>query len=267
MTLAQAALWVTGVTLLFLSLVSLAVSLRESAWRDVFGQLVCQVAAYSAGLFAILRFYGPEASIRQFLAVRRTHPGFYPVALLLGVALALPANAVFELVHRISPDLGSGSDVATLFAEAGTGSKALMGLAIVVLGPVIEEVLFRGALFGPMMRAHHVLVVVFGTGAYFALVHLDLHAFLPILLVGSALGYVRARSGSLGPPIVMHAAFNAVPLCLLLLGLSSPKPDPSAEVPILATVLSSIGVVVLLCVARILGRYDQARVARVRDYQ
>ncbi len=85
MNLAHAVLWVTGITLVFWSLGSLAATVRESAQHDLFIGFVCQIAAYSLGLVLLLRLYGPEASIRQFLALRHTHVGFYPLALLLGL--------------------------------------------------------------------------------------------------------------------------------------------------------------------------------------
>jgi len=266
MTLTHAVLWVSGITLLFLWLGTLAISLRESAAQDVVVQFMCQVAAYSLGLFLILRVYGPDASIRQFLALRRTHAGFYAVALLLGVARVLPANLLFELSHQLFPQLDRPTDVGMMFFEASARGRVLMGLAIVLAGPIVEEVLFRGALFGPLLRSHGRAVVVVGTAAIFALVHLDVHAMVPILAVGASLGYLRLLCGSLFPAVVMHAAFNAVPLVAMALSQEPPTPSGDFDPALGPTLLSLVACVGLLVVARHLGRYsDAARVARSRD--
>jgi len=266
MSLTHAALWVTGVTLAFLWLATLAVSLRESAARDLFVQFMCQVAAYSLGLFALLRLYAPDTSIRQFLAFRRTHVGFYALALCLGVALVLPANVLFELSHWLFPQLDRPTDVTTLFYAASTRDRWLMGFAIGLAGPIIEEVLFRGALFGPLLRTHRPLTVMLGTGAYFALVHLDPHTMVPIFIVGSLLGYLRVASGSIVPAVIMHAAFNGVPLVTMVLGDKPSAPSGALDIPILATVLCVLASVGLGFAIHYLGRRSaQARVARSRD--
>lgn len=267
MTLAVAALWVTGTTALFLLLGSTVVSLRESASPDVFGQTVCLVAAYSLGLFAILRVYGPDMSIRQFLALRRTHAGFYGLGLLLGLAVALPANLLFELVHQLFPQLDVPTDITTLFFEASTTDRVLMGAAVLLAGPTIEEVLFRGALFGPLLRSHRPMTVAVGTAVYFALVHLDPHAMAPILLVGLLLGYVRALSGSLYPSLLLHVGFNAVPLVSMAFGQRPSPPGTAIETPIIPAVLCVATCVVLVLAIRSVARLDAARVARSHDEQ
>lgn len=267
MTLAVAALWVTGITFLFLLLGSAAVSIRESASRDVFGQFICQVAAYSLGLFALLRVYGPDMSIRQFLALRRTHGAFYLLAFLLGLAVALPANLLFELSHQLFPQLDVPADIGELYFESGTTDRALIGVAVVLAGPVIEEVLFRGGLFAPLLRSHGPMTVAAGTAAYFALVHLDPHAMLPILLVGVLLGYVRVASGSLFPPLLLHVGFNGVPLASMVFGQRPAPPGTSVDTPVLPAALSVVACVVLVVALRHVSRLDAARVARSHDEQ
>lgn len=267
MSLAAGALWVTGVTLLFLTLATAAVSIRASASRDIFAQLCCQLVAYSLGLFALLRVYGPDLPIRKFVGLRRTHLAFYPLAAGLGVAVALPANYLFELGHQLFPKLDVPTDVAEVFFEASIGGRVAIGVAVLLAAPLVEEVVFRGALFGPLRRTHHVVTVVVGTGAYFALVHLDPHAMLPIFVVGVALGFVRWASGSLIPAVLLHAGFNAVPLVSMALGERPAPPGGAIETPLLPMLLSLVVAVGLLLAVRHVARLDAARVARSRDEQ
>jgi membrane protease YdiL (CAAX protease family) len=265
MSLAHAVLWVTGITMVFWSLGSLAVTLRQSAQHDLFIGFVCQIAAYSLGLFLLLRLYGPDASIRHFLALRPTHLGFYPLGLLLGLALVLPTNLLFELSNRLFPQIERSIDVAQMFADGGTRGRVLMGFAIVAGGPIIEEVLFRGALFGPLLRSYRPALAILGTSVTFALVHVDLHAMVPILVVGVALGYLRARSGSLFPVVLMHAAFNAVPLATMIWA-GPPMAEEAGPLPWVPGLLAAVASVGLLLAIRHLSRYSSvARVARSRD--
>jgi hypothetical protein len=265
MTLAGAALWVTGITFAFLSLGTFAVSLRATATHDIVAQLLCQLAAYSGGLFLLLRIYAPEASIRRFLGVRPTHPAFYLLAPLLGVALVLPANLLFEASHRLFPQLDRANELAELFFEAGWGKRVAIGAAVVVAGPVIEEVVFRGGLHAPLLRSYRPAVVVVGTSVLFALVHLDPHAMVPILIVGLALGLLRSVSGSLWPALLMHAAFNAVPLVSLATAAEAPNPNEPFAPPWAATGVALAVCVGLLWAVLQVSRTPAARIARGHD--
>ena len=91
----------------------------------------------------------------------------------------------------------------------------------VTLGPVLEEVVFRGYLFSLLMWSfkgvgHDVdrnrLIVVFGA-VLFAVVHLahpgvNCLQFACITSTGTLYGWIRCRSGSTATAAVSHAAYN-----------------------------------------------------------
>lgn len=77
----------------------------------------------------------------------------------------------------------------------------------VALVPVVEELTFRGAgysLLAPYGRA----VAIVGTGILFGVAH-GLVLALPILVAfGIGLAWLRSRSGSVYPGMVLHGVFN-----------------------------------------------------------
>jgi hypothetical protein len=86
----------------------------------------------------------------------------------------------------------------------------------VTLGPVLEEVVFRGYLFAFMTWAfngmrNHLLVAL--AALIFAAIHLAQPGVSWLQLVcitstGTLYGWIRCRSGSTGPAAVSHAAYN-----------------------------------------------------------
>jgi len=86
----------------------------------------------------------------------------------------------------------------------------------VTLGPVLEEVLFRGYLFTFMIWAfngmrNHLLVAL--AALIFAAIHLAQPGVSWLQLVcitstGTLYGWIRCRSGSTAPAAVSHAAYN-----------------------------------------------------------
>jgi membrane protease YdiL (CAAX protease family) len=77
-----------------------------------------------------------------------------------------------------------------------------------VIGPIVEELTFRGLgfyLLEPYGQTTAIVVI----GITFGLWHGLIQA-LPVLIVfGTGLAYLRSRTGSIYPGMLLHAAFNA----------------------------------------------------------
>ena len=84
-------------------------------------------------------------------------------------------------------------------------------VVIAVVAPIVEELLFRGIGFH-LLRRFGDTTAILATGVAFGLYHGLVNA-LPILaLFGIALAWLRSRTRSVYPGMLVHAAFNAVAL-------------------------------------------------------
>ncbi|MEM7518617.1 MAG: CPBP family intramembrane glutamic endopeptidase, partial [Planctomycetota bacterium] len=101
--------------------------------------------------------------------------------------------------------------------EGGAGGESiplgLLLLDVVVLTAVIEEWLCRGVLWAALKRvADKALVIVFLSALLFALLHsfngLFFFEWPHRFLLGGLCGWLRYRSGSLWPCILLHAVNN-----------------------------------------------------------
>ena len=92
---------------------------------------------------------------------------------------------------------------------------AVFGLFAVLLGPVTEEVIFRGFIQPLLSRSLGITAGILLTALVFGALHLpeysDVWQYMVLItVVGFCLGWVRAIGQSLIPAAVMHAGFNAV---------------------------------------------------------
>jgi membrane protease YdiL (CAAX protease family) len=108
-------------------------------------------------------------------------------------------------------------DLINLIAGDPTGwlARYLLFVAI-VLAPLSEELVFRGLALPLFSHQAGMAVGVTASALLFALLHMNVHAFVPIFVFGLALGMAYVVTGQLRVPIVMHMAFNGVNLALLL---------------------------------------------------
>lgn len=89
----------------------------------------------------------------------------------------------------------------------------LMAIFAVSLGPLMEELFFRGFLYPVLARRWGGVAAISVTSVAFALIHGWQLAFSPgllliILVVAVALTTVRAKTGSVASSLVVHLAYN-----------------------------------------------------------
>lgn len=97
---------------------------------------------------------------------------------------------------------------------SGKLSIAVLGICVMCLGPVFEELLFRGFLLPLLVRDIGAPAGILAAAVPFALLHGPQYSWqwqhvLLILMVGSLLGLVRFRTGSTMASTVLHVSYNA----------------------------------------------------------
>ncbi|MBA2332017.1 MAG: CPBP family intramembrane metalloprotease [Actinobacteria bacterium] len=91
------------------------------------------------------------------------------------------------------------------------GAYAASFVAIALVGPIVEELLYRGAGIALLLRFGPWLAVV-ATAICFGLGHGLLLALPALVVFGLVTGFVRLRTDSIYPSILIHCAFNATSL-------------------------------------------------------
>lgn len=97
----------------------------------------------------------------------------------------------------------------------------LLAIIAVSLGPLMEELFFRGFMYPVIARRMGVIWGVVLTALPFGLIHLPQYgwawgAALVIVLVGVVCGVVRAKTGSVGASFLVHAGYNGTQMIIAL---------------------------------------------------
>jgi membrane protease YdiL (CAAX protease family) len=152
---------------------------------------------------------GPQS--RSLLALRS--PLSWPRA--LGWAAALIV-AIYILTGILTPFLHPGREQGLTpsgWQSSHAGAFAANFVVIALIGPFVEELTFRGLGFSLLERYGRTLAIV-SIGVLFGLVH-GLVGALPILAAfGAGLAWLRSRTGSVYPGILVHATFNGIALAV-----------------------------------------------------
>ncbi|MEM7575962.1 MAG: CPBP family intramembrane glutamic endopeptidase [Planctomycetota bacterium] len=204
-----ARLAMSPVTMVFMQVASFGLPLGYGWWK------ASRTAGYARELGLVPRSVRLEcrwtvlavpAIVLLFLA---TQQGSAVISLMLGH----PPPQVQHTLLDTYATLRDEGDIATM-----------LGLLIstVVFAPVLEELFHRGFLqtalvrrLGPTRR----WVAIVGVALFFAVMHLGAVPWVAmpaLVLLGVCFGFLYERTGSLWPPILVHAAFNAINVAYVL---------------------------------------------------
>ncbi|HZE98870.1 MAG TPA: CPBP family glutamic-type intramembrane protease [Planctomycetota bacterium] len=127
---------------------------------------------------------------------------------------------LFAAAALMFPDAPIGDPVVIRLAEThfGVTGGTMLFVALVIVGPLAEEALFRGYLLPRLASQWGPLAGLFWSSLLFALLHLrDGPMMVVIFVYGWVFGWARLRSGSIVASTVLHMAVNAVPAAAILL--------------------------------------------------
>jgi membrane protease YdiL (CAAX protease family) len=142
-------------------------------------------------------------------------PRSWPRALgLAAVIFVLVFAAESALEPVLHPSREQGLE-PTRWEPSRAGAFALFAFSVVLLGPLVEELLFRGLGFG-LLRRYGAVSAVVGTALAFAFWHGLVEAWPALFIFGLGIAVLRLRTGSILPGFVFHAFFNGAALTLAL---------------------------------------------------
>ena len=193
-----------------------------------FSALLAPAQGFTLQILSTLLLYGLPLfgfwalGCRTTLTGRLRWPGLWPV--LVGVLLGLFLQPTLMLLSALST-LFFPNDVATALQSYQNGPFWQMAVSIALLPALLEELTFRGAIFGsysglPFWQG------ALASAALFAMSHLDGQQFFYAFVMGILLAFLAFRTGSLFPSMATHFTIN---FCQSTLAYVSSAPTTSAS--------------------------------------
>jgi membrane protease YdiL (CAAX protease family) len=216
-------LLIAGLTVVFMVVFQLAVLLAahwlwypQESLADVSKQPILLIASqfliYIPVAACMVVLVESKYHVRFWQAIRWNWPRLEWRLLALGAAMFF----VLGLLQSLLP-MPKDTPFEHLFDRPR--DAYLLSIIAVTLGPLMEELFFRGFMYPVLARRMGVVWGVVLTALPFGLIHLPQYgwawgAALVIFLVGVVCGVVRAAMGSVGASFLVHAGFNGTQMLI-----------------------------------------------------
>jgi membrane protease YdiL (CAAX protease family) len=260
-----AAAWTLSAGLCLQALLGVSMKLRPASGHDIVHLGALEALVFVLGVFCVVSLHGGDQPLRASLGLRPAHPAHLVLGALLGFSLHFPAATIEALVQRFHPTPPEEFAARLALLSAHSTPRLVMVLLVVAcVGPLVEELFFRGAIYGALRTTHSLFTAGAVTAVCFVVGHLDYYLWAPLMIVAVVMTHLRAMSGSLLPSLVTHVAFNAA----TVIGLVT-TPPPAGTVPRVEVVPALVGsgiTAILVALVQYVGlRAPEARRGRAED--
>ncbi len=187
-------------------------------------QLLLLAVVYSLALAAVVflpRLFdvSSKQSIKKILGLEKSPKIFdlagsivgYGVYLALSIALSLIAQ---KLWHGFNVNQSQETGFQHL---SGNFELIVAFIALVLIAPFVEELLFRGYLFGKLRARTGFWLSTILTSVLFGFVHLQWNVGLDVFALSLVLCYLREKTGGVWAGISLHMIKNSIAFVLLFL--------------------------------------------------
>jgi hypothetical protein len=129
------------------------------------------------------------------------------VAIAGNLALATTIAMIQDLLNTDLPV----SSIEGLFGGMDAAGMALLGIHVVLIAPIAEELCFRGLAFNRLLAAFPFWKANVIQAALFGIIHLSPIQCVYAFLFGLLLGWIYHKTGRFEAAVTAHIAFNFAP--------------------------------------------------------
>ncbi|MGE0227880.1 MAG: lysostaphin resistance A-like protein [Dehalococcoidia bacterium] len=135
-------------------------------------------------------------------------------------AILVAYQVVLLLLERVGVDSSRFSEGNPLPVDTGDGIVLLaaLGIAVVLVAPLSEELFFRALIFRGLRGYWRLLPSLAVSGIVFGAFHGNLSVIVPFAFIGALFAWGYEESDSLITPIVAHMLVNGVSFALSVAG-------------------------------------------------
>jgi len=168
------------------------------------------------GPLYLINLRSPRTFKDQF-ALYFPHPQTLILPVIISTSAIIPLEAFSVIFQK---NLVNNTDYISFLVtikSKGLPAYILIGVHLVAIAPLSEELLFRGYIQRIFQRNMNTAVAVILAGLIFGIAHLNILIIPSATIMGILFGYLMMRTDNLIVPTLGHAIFNAFSFTMLTL--------------------------------------------------
>ncbi len=199
----------------------------------------------------LIFMFATRTSFKEFFGFRKIRFSTIMWTLLFIILITPMSNFLNTVTALIF-----GNVAADVLTSAITDYPFIeMFLVIAIMGPVLEEMMFRGVLYRNFRKSGRLIGSVIVSAIIFGLYHRNLNQFFYTAYVGVMFSLIDEAADSVWPSIICHVIFNGYSVCLVYLikGVAPQYAMSGAALEGISEAAASLALAVALVVLAFIG--------------
>ncbi len=167
---------------------------------------IWSMISFSIGLTIVLLLLIPDMRNRH-LTRDRSSRGEAIRWSIIGVFMVFAAQYIAAFLEMTLFGIEPGSENTETIVEFARAVPSFI-IVISVLGPILEEIIFRLVIFGALYKRFNFWIAGFVSSLIFAAVHFDFTHLLIYTAMGFVFAFLYVKTKRILVPIVAHVALN-----------------------------------------------------------
>ena len=209
-------------SIVFISLISaffagalvIGIGLSQSSSSQKIYNLLSFVIGQSFMLLPLLYFLTiKKEPILNRLRIRAVEKDVIVYTFLLSIGVVVLSDELDRIISIVWPAPDYILDLNSLLQPESMLGFILLILAIVIIAPIGEELLFRGFLQQILEHKwNDTTKSILVTALVFAIIHMNAYWFIQIYFLGILLGFLAWKTKSVIPSLILHSVNNGLAL-------------------------------------------------------
>lgn len=149
----------------------------------------------------------------------RAFPAWRTFSTIVGLmALIFAINFLYSvLITTFHLNLQTNDQIILEYSKQAPLTTYATLFSAVFIAPFCEEIFFRGFVFQGLRRGMPVVAAIFLSSLIFAAAHADIGSFAVLFIIGLALAFLRWRTRSIWPSMILHMLNNGIGALTIIL--------------------------------------------------
>ena len=141
----------------------------------------------------------------------------------IGLALTgffgyLAFSAILTAIFSVFPWFNLNENQPLLYSTLISPSgKILAAIALVVVGPILEEVIYRGLIYGKLRKKHSLVTSILIVSVLFGFLHGQWNVGVDVFALSVVACLMRETTGTIYAGIILHILKNAIAFYMLFI--------------------------------------------------
>jgi len=172
------------------------------------------IIGFILGLIVTLLILRPD--MRMGSSTRAASVSESVIWAILGVFIAMAAQYAATLISLTLFDIEVGSENTQMLTNMSRSIPLFM-IIPAIIGPILEELVFRKVLFGTFYKKMNFFFAALLSSLIFGLMHGEIQLMLTYTAMGFVFSFLYVKTKRIMVPIITHAGMNTLVLVLQLI--------------------------------------------------